>query len=123
VHWLDCEYTDVVKNVKQRNLPPKKKQHAALLQLYVASETVVFQICHADVVLKLLRKFLNNDEIMSWGATIQHDVQMLEYYGITISGVRDLQRKVLNPTLNYPQVFMLRQIYTLRPIFPRMIQR
>jgi hypothetical protein len=41
-------------------------------------------------VLKLLKEFLNNDEIMSWGATIQHDVQMLMYYGIAISRVRDL---------------------------------
>jgi hypothetical protein len=29
--YLDCECTDAVKNVKQRNLPPEKKQHAAVL--------------------------------------------------------------------------------------------
>jgi hypothetical protein len=28
---LDCEYTDTVKNVKQRNILPKKKQHAIVL--------------------------------------------------------------------------------------------
>jgi hypothetical protein len=38
-------------------------------------------------VLELLREFLNNDAIMFWGATIQSDVQMLEYYGIAIPGV------------------------------------
>jgi hypothetical protein len=27
---------------------------------------------------------------------------MLEYYGITILGVRDLQREIANPTHNYP---------------------
>jgi ribonuclease D len=27
---------------------------------------------------------------------------MLEYYGITIPGVRDLRREIPNPTFNYP---------------------
>jgi hypothetical protein len=35
-------------------------------------------------------EFLNNDAIMFWGATIQHDVKMLEYYGIAFPGVRNL---------------------------------
>jgi hypothetical protein len=61
---LDYEYTDAVRNVKQKNLPPEKKQRAAVLQLSVASETLVFQICQADAVPKLLREFLNNDVIM-----------------------------------------------------------
>jgi hypothetical protein len=61
---MDCEYTDVVKNMRQKNLPPEKRQHVAVLQLSVASETLVFRICHADAVLKLLREFLNNDAIM-----------------------------------------------------------
>jgi hypothetical protein len=36
---LDCEYTDIVKNVRQKDLPPEKRQRAAVLQLSVASET------------------------------------------------------------------------------------
>jgi hypothetical protein len=44
-----------VKNVKQKNLPPEKRQHADVLQLSVASKTLVFQICHTDVVPELLR--------------------------------------------------------------------
>jgi hypothetical protein len=56
----------------------------------VASEILVFQICHADAVSELLREFLNNDAIMFWGTAIQRDVKMLEYYRITIPGVRDL---------------------------------
>jgi hypothetical protein len=99
---LDCEYTDAVKNVKQKNLPLEKKQCAIVLQLSMASETLVFQICHADAVPKLPREFLDNDAIMFWDAAIQRDVQMLEYYGITIPGTRDLQRKIPNPTFNYP---------------------
>jgi hypothetical protein len=71
---LDCEYTDTVKNVKQKILLPEKKQHTVVLQLSVASETLVFQICHADAVLELLRELLNNDVIMFWGAAIHRDV-------------------------------------------------
>jgi hypothetical protein len=67
---LDCKYTDAVKNVKQKNLPLEKKQCASVMQLSMVSETLVFQICHADAVLELLREFLNNDVIMLWGAAI-----------------------------------------------------
>jgi hypothetical protein len=49
-----------MKNVKQENLPPKKRQRAAILP-------------------ELLREFLNNDAIMFSRAAIHHDVQMLEY--------------------------------------------
>jgi hypothetical protein len=54
----------------------------------VIFETLVFQICRADAVLELLREFLNNDVIMFWNAAIHCDVQMLEYYGITIPGAK-----------------------------------
>jgi hypothetical protein len=87
---LDCEYTDAVKNAKQKNLRLEKRQHTAVLQLSVAFETLVFHICHADVVPELLREFLKNDAIMFWGVAIHRDVQMLEYYGITIPGVHNL---------------------------------
>jgi hypothetical protein len=53
-------------------------------------------------VPELLREFLNNDEILLWGATIQRDVQIVEYYEMIIPGVRDLQREISNPTCNYP---------------------
>jgi hypothetical protein len=115
---LNYEYTDAVKNVKRKNLSQEKKQRAAVLQLSVASKTLVFQICHADAVSELLREFLNNDAIMFWGAAIQHDVHMLENYRITIFGARDLQREIPNPTFNY-----LWQMHTLRPIFLKMIRR
>jgi hypothetical protein len=87
---LDCVYTDAMNNVEQKNLPLEKKQRLTVLQLCVASKTLVFQICQADAVPELLREFLNNDVIMFWGAAIQHDVQMLEYYGITIPRARGL---------------------------------
>jgi hypothetical protein len=65
-------------------------------------ETLFFQICHANAVPELLREFLNNNENMFWGAAIQLDIQMMEYYEITIPEVSDLQMEVPNPTLNYP---------------------
>jgi hypothetical protein len=36
---------------------------------------------------------------MFWGVAIQRDVQMLEYYEITIPGARDLHREIPNPNL------------------------
>jgi hypothetical protein len=39
---LDYEYTDAVKNVKKKNVPPKKKQCAIVLQLSVVTGTLVF---------------------------------------------------------------------------------
>jgi hypothetical protein len=39
-----------------------------------------------DVVPELLREFLNNDEIIFWGAVIQRLVDMLKYYEITFLG-------------------------------------
>jgi hypothetical protein len=68
----------------------------------VASETLVFYICHEGAVPELLRENVNKDAIMFWGAAIQCDVHMLDYYGITIPGARDLQKKISNPTVNYP---------------------
>jgi hypothetical protein len=41
---LDVEYTNVVPNVKQRNLPLEQRQHAAILQLFISYETLVLQI-------------------------------------------------------------------------------
>jgi hypothetical protein len=64
VRWLDCEYTNTVKIVKRKNLLPQKRQGAAVLQLSMESKTLVFHICHVDVVPELLREFMNNDAIM-----------------------------------------------------------
>ena len=42
---LDCEFTDPVQGVRQKHLPEDQRQRAAVLQLSVVSETLVFQIC------------------------------------------------------------------------------
>jgi hypothetical protein len=86
---LDCEFTT-----------PRDKLHqrAAVLQLSVASEVLVFQICRADHVPQLLRDFLGDPTIRFCGAAIGNDVRMLQSYGIQIPSVYDLQVIMPNPT-------------------------
>jgi ribonuclease D len=86
---LDCEFTT-----------PRDKPHqrAALLQLSVASEVLLFQICRADHVPQLLRDFLGDPTIRFCGVAIGNDVRMLQPYEIQISLVHDLQVTILNPT-------------------------
>jgi hypothetical protein len=86
---LDCEFTT-----------PRDKLHqrAAVLQLSVASEVLVFQICRADHVAQLLRDFLGDPTIRFCGAAIGNDVRMLQSYRIQIPSVYDLQVIMPNPT-------------------------
>jgi hypothetical protein len=87
---LDCEFTS----------PREGRLHqcAAVLQLSVASEVLVFQICRADHVPQLLRDFLRDPTIRFYGAAIGKDVCMLQSYGIEILSVYDLQMIMPNPT-------------------------
>lgn len=87
---LDCEFTDPREG--------RENQRAAVLQLSVASENLVFQICWADEVPQLLKEFLRDNTIRFCGAAIHNDVHMLRYYGIDIPSVFDLQRVIPNPT-------------------------
>jgi hypothetical protein len=41
---LDCEFTDKVKGIKQKLLPEDKRQRAAVLQLCVANDIILFQV-------------------------------------------------------------------------------
>jgi hypothetical protein len=76
----------------------KPHQRAVVLQLSVASEVLLFQICQADHVPQLLRDFLGDPTIRFCGAAIGNDVRMLQPYGIQISSVHDLQVIISNPT-------------------------
>jgi hypothetical protein len=86
---LDCEFTT-----------PRDKLHqrAAIFQLSVASEVLVFQICRADRVPQLLRDFLGDHTIRFCGTAISNDVRMLQSYIIQIPSVYDLQVIMPNPT-------------------------
>ncbi|XP_051197418.1 uncharacterized protein [Lolium perenne] len=85
---LDCEFTD-----------PREGDHrAAVLQLSVATETLVFQIYCADEVPQVLKEFLQDENIRFFGAAIGKDVEMLSPYGIHITSAFDLQILLPNPT-------------------------
>ena len=70
---LDCEFTDYARG---------KKQVAAVLQLSVATDTLVFHIVHAREVPQALKDFLMDGTIKFCGAAIKNDQRMLEPYGI-----------------------------------------
>jgi ribonuclease D len=89
---LDCEFTNPREG--------RHNQRAAVLQLSVASEVLVFQICWANRVPQLLKEFLKDTTIRFCGAAIANDVRMLRSYEIEILSVYDLQKIVPNPTKN-----------------------
>jgi hypothetical protein len=89
---LDCEFTNPREG--------RQNQCVVILQLAVASEILVFQICRANGVPQLLKEFLKDNTIIFCGAAIHNDVRMLRYYGIEILSVFDLQKIILNPTNN-----------------------
>jgi hypothetical protein len=84
---LDCEFTT-------HEVP----QRAAVLQLSVASEILIFQICKANGVPQLLKDFLKDTTIKFCGAAINNDLRMLRSYRIVILSAYDLQKVVPNPT-------------------------
>ena len=84
---LDCEFAD------HRN-GGRANQRAAVLQLSVASENLVFQILWANKVPRLLKDFLRDRSIMFCGVAIGNDVRMLSHYGIDIGYPVDLQTAV-----------------------------
>jgi hypothetical protein len=86
---LDCEFTIPHDKVNQR---------VAVLQLSVASEVLIFQICWVNRVPQLLKEFLKDTTIKFCGAAIANDVRMLRTYGIEIPSAYDLQKIVPNPT-------------------------
>jgi hypothetical protein len=73
-------------------------QRAAVLQLSVTSEILIFQICKANRVPQLLKEFLRDTTIKFCGAAIANDLRMLRTYGIVILSAYDLQKIVPNPT-------------------------
>ena len=90
---LDCEFTDY------RDVG-RDKQRATVLQLSVATETLVFQILYANKVPQMLKNFLGDKSIMFCGAAIGNDQMMLGKDGLHIGSLVDLQKIKPNPTTN-----------------------
>jgi hypothetical protein len=84
---LDCEFTT-------HEVP----QRAAVFQLSLAFEILIFQICKANGVPQLLKDFLKDTTIKFCGAAIGNDLRMLMSYGIVIPSAYDLQKIVPNLT-------------------------
>ena len=97
---LDYEFTDAT---------PDEMQRAAILQISVATDTLVFHICYADQEPHNLKDFLMDPEINFCDAAIYNDQRMLAPYGLRISTAVDLQQAVTpNPTLpNLPSLYTL----------------
>jgi ribonuclease D len=89
---LDCEFTNPREG--------RQNQCVVVLQLSVAFEVSLFQICRVNGVPQLLKEFLKDITIRFCGAAIHNDVRMLRYYGIEIPSVYDLQKIIPNPTNN-----------------------
>ena len=66
---LDSEFTDPLPG-RQKNLALEDRQRAAVIQLSVATETLIFHICRADRVPKLLIDFLGDKTVNFYGVTI-----------------------------------------------------
>jgi hypothetical protein len=92
---LDCKFTYPREG--------RANQRATVLQLSVATDNLVFQICWADEVPQLLKDFLQDKTIRFCGAAIHKDVVIF-----------DLQKIILNPTQKNPfRACMIWQILLL----------
>ena len=87
---LDCEFTSPREG--------SENQRAALLQLSVAHETLLFHIVFADDVPQVLIDFLADENILFCGAAIHNDLKMLLPHGIeSIPSAINLQEILRNP--------------------------
>ncbi|XP_044354353.1 uncharacterized protein [Triticum aestivum] len=94
---LDTEFSNPVFGKRQKDLPKEQKQRAAVLQLCVANECLVYHIVHARRIPAMLRMFIADKDIVFCGAGISQDQEMLGYYGLNIASSFDLQERVEIP--------------------------
>ena len=94
---LDCEFTDQVDGVKQKDLPPEMERCAAVLQLCFADHCLVYHIVHSPHIPDELNKFLAREDIFFCGAAIGNDVKMLQPYGLHVKNTIDLQTHIKIP--------------------------
>ncbi|KAM3215298.1 hypothetical protein ACQJBY_067341 [Aegilops geniculata] len=91
---LDCEFTDQVHGVKQKDLPLEMQRRADVLQLCFADDCLVYHIVHSPRIPDELNKFLAREDIFFCGAAIGNDVEKLQPYGLDIKNPIDLQTRV-----------------------------
>ena len=85
---LDAEYTERATG---------KIQRAAVLQLCLEDDVLVYHIIHAPSIPGELHDFLSREDIYFCGAAIAGDKQKLEPYNLDLKSIADLQTKIKIP--------------------------
>ena len=78
---LDAEYTERA---------TWKIQHAAVLQLCLEDDVLVYHIIHTPSIPGELHNFLSRDDIYFCGAAIAGDKQKLEPYNLDLKSIADV---------------------------------
>ena len=85
---LDTEYTEHATG---------KIQRAAVLQLCLEDDVLVYHIIHAPSIPGELHDFLSREDVYFCGAAIEGDKQKLELYNIDLKSIADLQTRTKIP--------------------------
>ena len=85
---LDAEYMEHA---------PGKIQCAAVLQLCLEDDVLVYHIIHAPSIPGELHDFLSREDIYFCGAAIAGDKQKLELYNLDLKSTTDVQAKIKIP--------------------------
>ena len=79
---LDAEYTEHATG---------KIQRAAVLQLCLEDDVLVYHIIHSPSIPGELHDFLSREDVYFCGAAIKGDKQKLEPYNLDLKSITDLQ--------------------------------
>jgi hypothetical protein len=85
---LDAEYTESSTG---------KIQRAAVLQLCLEDDVLVYHIIHVPSIAGELHDFLSREDIYFCGAAIAGDKQKLDPYNLDLKSIGDLQTKIKIP--------------------------
>ena len=85
---LDTEYTERA---------PGKIQRAAILQLCLEDDVLVYHIIHAPSILGELHDFLSREDIYFCGAAIAGDKDKLGPYNLDLKSIANLQTRIKIP--------------------------
>ena len=85
---LDAEYTERATG---------KIQCAAVLQLCLEDDVLVYHIIHAPYIPSELHNFLSREDTYFCGAAIAGDKQKLEPYNLDLKSIADVQTKIKIP--------------------------